>query len=113
MSDHRRTSSVTSMIGELGWEDLATRRTVSRMTMMKKILGYEVVLPVAVFFEHQSKRTCRSHDWQLQGYQPRGDIDKHTFAQQSIPEWNSLPRDIVYTIIVTVQTLSRDYLLLT
>ena len=107
MSDHRRTSSVMSMIGELGWEDLATRRTVSRMTMMKN-LGNEVELPVAVVFEHQSKRTCRSHDRQLKRYQPRGDIDKHAFAQRSIPEWNSLPRDIVHS-----DSYDRDYLLLT
>ena len=74
-----------------------SRRTVSRMTMMKKILGNEVELPVAVFFEHQSKRTRRSHNRQLKRYQPRGDNDKHAFAQQSIPERYSLPRDIVYS----------------
>ena len=67
------------------------------MTMMKKLLGNEVELPAAVFFEHQSKRTRRSHDRQLKRYQPRGDINKHAFAQRSIPEWNSLPRDIVYS----------------
>ena len=65
------------MIGELGLEDLATRRIVRCMTILKKILGNEVELPVAVFFEHQSKRTRRSHDRQLKRYQPRGDIDKH------------------------------------
>ena len=45
-NDCRRTSNVTSMLQELGWEDLQTRRQQNKAIMMNKIVNNLVEIPV-------------------------------------------------------------------
>ena len=43
--DYRNTSSVTTMMKDLGWETLQRKRKVNRLTMMYKIVNKHVAIP--------------------------------------------------------------------
>ena len=94
-ADYRRTSSVTSMINKLKWPSLSSRRTVSRLTMVYRIMNDLVAIHPETFFTINSSKTRKNHDMCFQTYRPRGNIDKFAFAQRSIPEWNKLPSSVV------------------
>ena len=96
-SDYKRSSSVTEMIRELKWPSLSTRRTVSRLTMVYKILNGLVAIPPDEMFTIRMTSTRKKHNLTLQTYQPRGNIDKFAFAQRSILDWNSLPGSVVHS----------------
>ena len=44
-NNYNRTSSVTSMLADLGLEPLEERRRISRLTFMYKVLHEEVAVP--------------------------------------------------------------------
>ena len=48
--DYRRTSSVSSMLGHLGWEEFHTRRQYGKMALMYRIVNHLVELPASPFF---------------------------------------------------------------
>ena len=48
-NDYRRTSSVTSMLQELGWEDLQSRREQNKDAMMYRIVNNLVEIPAGQY----------------------------------------------------------------
>ena len=48
-SDYRQTSSVTSMLQELGWEDLQSRRDQNKATMMYRVTNNLVEIPTDLY----------------------------------------------------------------
>ena len=93
--DYRRSSSVSEMIHNLKWTNLATRRSGNRLNMIYKILNDQSAITPNNFFELNKTQTRKKHDLTLRTYQPRGNIDKFAFVQRSIPEWNILPNAVV------------------
>ena len=59
-SDYRRTSSVTSMQQELGWEDLQSRREQKKVAMMYRIVNNLVEIPADQYLTAAGIST-RSH----------------------------------------------------
>ena len=60
-SDYRRTSSVTAMREDLGWDTLQQRRDHARLSMMYRIVLYMVDISVEPYLFLLPSRT-RGHD---------------------------------------------------
>lgn len=97
-ADYRRTSSVSVMISKLKWPSLSSRRAVSRLTMVYRIMNNLVAIPPDTFFTINSSKTRKNHNMCFQTYRPRGNIDKFAFAQRTILEWNKLPSTVVNAV---------------
>ena len=89
--DYRRSSSVSEMIHNLKWTNLATttRRSGNRLNMIYKILNGQSAITPNNFFELNKTQMRKKHNLTLRTHQPWGNIDKFAFVQRSIPEWNT------------------------
>ena len=93
---HRNTSSVTDMIGDLGWQSLERRRKIARLTLLFKILSENVNIdcnlkPVI----SRSRRQTVANSRQLGCCLCKKDLRLNAFIPRTIREWNSLPEKIV------------------
>ena len=94
-ADYRRTSSVTPMIQNLGWDTLHTRRLLAQSVMFYKI-HYKLVnisfpscvVPATYFARH-------NHQLKYQIPTPTTDSYKFSFYPRSIRIWNNLPPSVV------------------
>ena len=76
---------MTSLIQNLGWTDLKTRRKNSRLVSMFKILNELVEIPINDRLIPADRRTRGGHN---QAYKHLG---QNSFWHRTIPDWNSLP----------------------
>ena len=94
---HRNTSSVTDMLGDLGWQTLERRRKVARLSLLYKILANLVNIssnnlrPVVT----RSRRSTVAHSRQLERCLCKKDLRLNAFFPRTIREWNSLPDHVV------------------
>ena len=77
--NYRQTASVTSLIQNLRWTDLKTRRINSRFLFVFKILNELVEIPINDHLILADKRTCGGDNYTY----------KH-IRGNTIPDWNSL-----------------------
>ena len=90
--DYKQTSSVTSMLSNLGWEPLQDRRKIARLTMLQKIRQGQVAIHPA------SSRRSSSRLNHTQSYiKPTGRSDFYlqSYFPHTINDWNSLLEHIV------------------
>jgi hypothetical protein len=94
---YHNTSSVTSMLGDLGWETLETRRAKCRLCFMYKMVHGLVAIPATNYFTPVSGRTRRNHN--VTFFQPHATRDyyKYTFFIWTIPLWNAMPAAVIET----------------
>ena len=71
--DYRQTSSVTSMLQELGWEDLKSRREQNKVTMMHWIVNNIVEIPADEYLTAAGVSTS-GHQQQFPGLSLGGDF---------------------------------------
>ena len=95
MRDFRPTSSATEMVKELNFENLRTRRTVDKTTMLYKIVHglVDITAPPGVLTKTQ--RTTRGNDMKFLYPSSNTDVYRHSFFPSTIRLWNSLPPDAV------------------
>ena len=80
---------------ECGLTTLEIRRLRGDQIEVFKILnGYENI-DINVFFSLKKDSRTRGHEVKLVKDQCRLDINKHSFSQRTINEWNNLPSDCV------------------
>lgn len=96
---YHNTSSVTSMLTELGWRSLADRRVDSRLVMLYKIKHGLVDIPQGVYF-----RTHRN-GYHIQPVWARTQYYQFSFFPRSIQDWNSVPPGMLRS--QTVATFKR------
>ena len=96
MDDYRYNSSVSSMIQSLKWNSLSTRRNISRLIILYKILHQtvDVTLPDYILPYSYSAIT-RGHNLRLKVPLPRINAYKYSFFTNVVEQWNSLPEHIV------------------
>ena len=95
-SDYAHTSSVTSMLEELGWKNLAHRRRDLRLALLFKVVNDQIAVPVdSINLEHTDSRTRSSHGYTFRVQRAQTDELKFSFAPRTIIEWNSLPASVV------------------
>ncbi len=90
--------SVTKMIEELGWQDLANRRRESRLALFYTIINEQVTVPHSEILKQTSMTQvtrqgitgkkfiaigCRTDDY------------KYSFFPRTTKDWNDLPNNIV------------------
>ena len=83
-------SSVTEMVGHLGWEPLATRRRNMRLCMMYKIAHTAVGDPWAEWLTTTKQVTRGFHAWKYIPIYSQHNIYKFSFLPRTIIDWNIL-----------------------
>ena len=83
-------SSVTEMVGHLGWEPLATRRRNMRLCMMHKIAHTVVGHPWAEWLTTTKRVTRGFHAWKYIPIYSQHNIYKFSFLPRTIIDWNIL-----------------------
>ncbi|MCG8046380.1 MAG: hypothetical protein JAY66_11960 [Candidatus Thiodiazotropha taylori] len=87
-------SSVTDMMGELGWRSLELRRYDARLTMFYKIVYGLVAIPVPSQFERQTTNT-RHHSMAYRQIHTSVSYYYYSFFPMTVVLWNRLPADLV------------------
>ena len=92
---YRRTSSVGSMLAELGWKTLADRRHQARLTMFYKIHHQLVAVPMPLQLKHYYQPTRTENT--LAYHIPSSIRDYHlkSFFPWTARSWNILPESAV------------------
>ena len=95
VNDHRRTSSVTAMLEQLGWQSLESRRLQQQLTMMYKIKHNLVgILLPPVLLAPQANTRRTDHDRFTQP-QCRVNAYAYSFYPRTVRAWNALPLSTV------------------
>ena len=92
--DYQRTSSVTSMLRQLQWQSLQSRRETAQMTMMYRIVYHLVDIPADQYLHPSSLRT-RGHQLRFLVPHTRTTVYRTAFFPQAIRLWNQLPACVV------------------
>lgn len=92
---YHNTSSVSSMLDDLNWENLEQRRMRARIIMFYKITHYAVAIDPQQYLIPQTRTTRSAHPYQYQSFSPTTDYYKYSFFPQTVCIWNSLPAEIV------------------
>ena len=88
--DYRRTSSVTDMLTDLGWDSLQGRRNQARLSMFYKIMhGLVEVVPDPPL---RNSRSSRTHNQQITQISTSKASYQHSFYPATITLWNKLPQ---------------------
>ena len=88
--NYRQTASVTSLIQNLGWTDLKTRRKNSRLLCMFKILNELVEIPINNRLIPADRRTRGGHNQAYKHIRANTTLGQNSFWHRTIPDWNSL-----------------------
>jgi len=91
--DYRSTTSVSSLISQLGWQTLSDRRRNSRLSLMYKSLHGLAGISTSPF-RRSSKPTCSADGDTFCVLSSRTDPYKYSFCPRTIVDWNALPASV-------------------
>ena len=103
--------TVTSLFKKQGWLTLETRRKVSRLTMMYKILNKLVDIPTVDCLT-PNNHSSWGHKQKLMQIRTRARIFDNSFFPRTIKDWNSLPRKIIDGIPLSHSAFRQERLTL-
>jgi hypothetical protein len=104
--EEQQYNSVTNMIKELGWKDLADRRRDIRLSLLYKIINEDVNICTKDTLIPARGRTRKSQQSnKFMNIQTVTDDYKHSFYPRTVPEWNSLPTSTVNA--PSIETFNR------
>ena len=89
--NYRQTASVTSLIQNLGWTDLKTRRKNSRLVSMFKILNELVEIPINDRLIQRTEEHVVGTIRPINILRANTTLGQNSFWHRTIPDWNSLP----------------------
>ena len=89
LNRYHNTSSVTSMLDELSWETLQSRRIKLQLTNLYKIQHNLIDVEGSKYLTKRSTTVRSKHSSQLNLYQPSSDQVKFSFFSRTIIHWNS------------------------
>ena len=93
-SNHSRESSVTAMLGELGWKPLECRRSDARLCLFYKIVHRLVAIKMPPYAQHPARVSRTSHALSFRKIHTPCNLYKYSFFPLAIHQWNSLPAAI-------------------
>ena len=93
-NDYRQTSSVSSMMQDLGWEQLQTRRQQNKTVMMYRIVNNLVEIPANQYLTPTGVST-RGHQQRFPPYYCSVNAYQGSFFPSAIRLWNALPASTV------------------
>ena len=94
LTEYRRTSSVTSILQELGWEDLQLRRDQNKAKMTYRIVNYLIEIPAGQYLNATGVAT-RGHRLRLLSIYCSNNAYKGSFFSSKVRLWNSLPASVI------------------
>jgi ribonuclease P/MRP protein subunit RPP40 len=93
--DHRRRSSVTAMINDLGWDSLETRRTHQQLAMFYKIRNGLVNISLPQCVLPSAARTRNGSNLKFVQMPVHKDVYAFSFYPRTVRVWNSLPDHVL------------------
>ena len=93
-NDYRWRSSVTSMLQDLGWRNLASRRKDTRLALFYKIVHQLVAVSTDDILIKADSRLRSNHKHKFKTIRTSSASYKHSFYPRTIIEWNALPQNI-------------------
>ena len=93
--DYDRTSNVTAMLDELGWDTLQEWRQQAKATMFLRIVYGLVCIPSTPFLIPTRASTTRGHDMKFLVPQSSVKAHKYSFFPSTTRIWNQLPQQAV------------------
>ena len=107
-NDHRRTSSVTTMLDTLGWDSLQTRRQKGRLRYMNKIVSGRVAVVTDDYLEQGITRTRSVNSNKFKLISTKTVIFKNSYFPRTIVEWNKTPDNLIAELeLHTTQMLDQ------
>ena len=94
LKDYSRTSSVTSMLQQLGWSTLQERRAKARVIFFYKVVNGLVAVPLEPYLS-VNKRDTRGHGMKFYVPTTRTVVYQNSFFPATIRLWNNLPAAVV------------------
>ena len=88
-------ASVTALLKDLQWPELAERRREARLALMYKIIHGKVAIPVDDILKQPDKRTRKKHQFTYRHLDPNIEHFRNSFFTRTIPEWNNLSESAV------------------
>ena len=105
-NDYCRSSSVNTMLSNLGWQDLETRTKITDLTMFFKVKtgNVRISFPNDLREVHcpYLNRGSAQHPFQFQRYSSTINAHKYSFFVRTVPTWNALSPVSVSADSVTV-----------
>ncbi len=94
---HRRSApdSVTSMIQQLEWQSLQSRRENASHVFLYRLLNGHLEVPAGYLPAAVTSNTRARHGQKFQHLQANVDSYRHSFMPRTIPSWNLLPAWVV------------------
>ena len=93
-NNYCRSSSVNTMLSNLGWQDLETRRKITDLTMFFKIKtgNVRISFPNDLREVHcpYLTRGSAQHPFQFQRYSSTINAHRYSFFVRTVPAWNAL-----------------------
>ena len=93
-NDYRWRSSVTSMLQDLGWRNLASRRKDTRLALFDKIVHQLVAVPEDDILIKADSLLRSNHKYKFKTIRTSNASYKYSFYPRTIIEWNSLLQNI-------------------
>ena len=93
-NDYRWRSSMTSMLQDLGWRNLASRRKDTQLALFNKIVHQLVAVRTDDVVIKTDSRLRSNQKYKFKTIRTSSDSYKHSFYPRTIIEWNSLPQNI-------------------
>lgn len=93
--NYHNTSSVTTMLNNLGWESLEYRRHRQRLVFMYKIVHAEVAIPASQYLIPVTRALRGQHQYTFTRPITSKDYYKYSYFPRTIAQWNWLPAYIV------------------
>jgi len=103
------TSSVTSMLKDLGWESLKDRRRDIRLALFYKAVHGLTAISTIHILIRADERTRSSHPYKFRHITARTSVYHNSFFPCTVPDWNLLPIEAVMPATPNlVSTVSPD-----
>ena len=87
--------SMTTIMNNLQWPTLETRRTVNRLILFHKIIYHEVATEIPPYYLVKNRKTRHSHSANIMQPQCNTADYENSFYPRTIRNWNQLPEHIV------------------
>ena len=95
INSYSKTSSVTSMLRDLKWQQLAERRRDQRLCLLFKIISGLVAIPTEPHIAFNPRPSRNRNSKSICVYSCNSDIFKNSFFPRTILDWNTLPEPTV------------------
>jgi len=95
MNDYGRFSSVTSMLNQLSWPTLETRRKSSRLQTLHKVIYQQISLTIPSYYLPSSRSTRQQHPLHLILPHVSTSAHQNSYFSRTINDWNLLPIDLI------------------